>query len=373
MSTEPGSDSYDDTRQEGSDAAHRHGCTDCPEHHGSGNCDPGLIDDLICRTKGIAAQAEYNAAAQPALEQAGKDYDAARTAYRAARSAAALQLQDLRHTVRQLIERIRCQIKQDDVVECLDRAYQRICRQLDECQGPGGCCASTDCEFDDSCLDSYDELVSRLAEYQARLERDKECFSTLIGEPAALTARVAAVNAKIAAITAELAGDQAAVDLKKLYVAARVAKRHLDLVWNGFEHTSDFIDCLCRALTCWTKASAVVSILLGHKAVKDCKREASQKHCDELAANTVEEVLQEYERISGKPDCSDGDDGDDGCGCGHDHGDRGDDDDDVDGGDDVAGGDDVDGGDDLDAGDDEDCDCGHGGPHRRRDHGRSRS
>jgi hypothetical protein len=287
---------HDDDRDRG---YHEH--TECED------CDPDLIDDLKCQAEGIAAQAAYNAATQPELLKASEDYATARGAYRTARAAATPQVQELRHQAKQLVERIRCQINQDQVVDCLDRAYRHICHRLEKCGDGGGCCSADDCAFDKTCPDSYDELVRQIAEYQARVDREKACFATLIGEPAALTVRVAAVKAEIDAINADLAGDQATVDLKKLYVAALVAQRHLDMVWNGFSHTRDYVDCLCRALTCWTKASDAVSVLTGCKAVKDCQKAARQKCCDDLATKTVEEILLEYERLCGSERCEDED------------------------------------------------------------------
>jgi hypothetical protein len=353
MSIDQEHESYGDSHHhDGDDHGHDDhdddGCG-CPD------CDTDLIDDLKCQAKGIAAQAAYNALTQPDLEKATTDYATARTAYRTARSAAVQAVEEQRHKVQQLLDRIRCQINQDDVVECLDRAYRCVCRQLDKCGDSGGCCSpDDDCSFDKTCPDDYDELITRIAEYQARLDREKACFTTLIGEPAALTARVAAVAAEIAAIEAALSGTPATtpaatpsvpgttaapaepLDLKKQYAATLVARRHLDEVWNGFARTQDYVDCLCRARICWTKASDAVSVLTGCKAVKDCERDAREQWCVDLRTKTVEEVMMEYERLcaaegseddghtetppaddSGYPD--DAEDDDPPCGCRHGH------------------------------------------------------
>ncbi len=329
------------------DHEHHDGCG-CHEPPECADCDPDLIDELKCQAEGTAAQAAYNAASQPALQQARLDYATTRTAYRTSRAAATLEVEELQHKVKQLVERIRCQIKQDDVAQCLEKAFRRICRRLDACGDGGGCCSTGDCTFDKTCPESYDELVSRIAEYQARLERDKTCFTLLIGEPAALTARVEAVKAEIVAITAALEGDQATLDLKKQYVAALVAQRHLDLVWNGFARTQSFIDCLCRALTCWTKGSDAISVLTGCKAVMDCQEAARQAYCDDLRTKTVDEVLMEYERLCGDDQCGDERE---------DEGEPSDDDSGHDGG-----------SDDEDQDDDARCGCEHGHKHRRRHH-----
>ena len=302
---------------------------------GCEECDPDLIDELKCHAQGIAAQAAYNATSQPELETARTQYDTTRKAYREARSGVALEVQDLRHQIKHLIERIRCLIKQRRVVECLDEAYEKICRQLDECGTPGGCCADPDCDFDKDCPEDYRELVRRIADYEAHLEKDKACFNSLVGEPAALTARVAAYKADVDAVSAALQADPATTDLKQVYASALVAQRHLKSVWYGFPETRDFIDCLCRALTCWTKAADAVSVLLGCKAIKDCHRDARATHCQDLADHTVDEILVEYERICGHDPCADEDKGeqsdddhdDDDRGSGHHHhGDHDDDD-----------------------------------------------
>jgi hypothetical protein len=337
-------------------------------HTPPAGCDPDLIDALTCEAEGIAAQAAYNAGSQPELRKAAADHATARSAYRAARTAAMPEVQDLRHRVEQLVERIRCLIKNDETVRCLDRAYRRICRQLDKCGTTGGCCSAENCNVDKTCPDDYDELVSRIEEYKGRLQREKDCFTMLIAEPAALTVRVAAVKTEIDAITVDLGKDPATGGLEKLYVSGLVARRHLDEVWNGFDRTKDFLDCLCRALTCWTKTSDAVSVLTGCKAVKDCQEKARRKHCEDLATKTVEEVLFEYERLCGDDSCKDDDESsDDGDGHGgydgdhgeHEHGEHGehgehdgDDDGENDSGD----------------GDDGDCGCGHGHPHSRRHH-----
>ncbi|HEY5849060.1 MAG TPA: hypothetical protein VIT42_19935 [Microlunatus sp.] len=327
---------------------------DCAPSDDCEGCDPDLINDLACRAEGIAAQAVYNAVEQPPVQQALLDYATAREAYRTARSAAAPEVQELRHQVKQLIERIRCMITQESVVECLDRAYRCICRRLKACGDDGGCCTDEDCEFDTRCPDDYAELVARIADYQTRLAADKACFATLIAEPAALTQRVADRKAEIEVILADLNGDPATLDLKKAYVSALVAKKHLAQVWNGFASTKDYLDCLCRALTCWTKASEAISILTGHKAVKDCQENARLKRCGDLATNTVEEVLLEYERLCGTDPCPPSDDDHDGD---HDDGDH---DGDHDGDDDGGDGDGDDG--------DEDCGCGCGHSHSRGHH-----
>lgn len=290
---------------------------DCRPRRPEDECDPSSIDDLVCRAKGVAAQAAYNAQYQPAVEQAQKDYDTARKAYRESRHDAALAVQDMKHQIKHLLERIRCLIEQDRVVRCLDDAFAEVAEQLDCCEGPAGCCVD---EFDYDCdiPKKYRKLVRRIAKYQREVDRAQACFTVLVGEPAALTKRVADAKAAIDKVNAALAEDPAKVDLKRVYAEALVAQRLLALIWNGFADSSDFVDCLCRALTSWSTGAEAVSVLTGALAVADCQREAAKAWCEALRANPVDEILAGYDRLcpSQKPcrpeppeDCEDGDDG----------------------------------------------------------------
>lgn len=298
--------------------------TDAPsgERTGCGDCKPHLIDCLKCKTEGIAKQAEYNAATQPDLDAAQVAYNATRKDYRAKRADVTLQVQDMRHQIKHLVERVRCLIQQEHVVECLDDAWCCIAKELDKCSAQVGCCADDlECEFDVSGEDwdcepddddpryvsdaEYTALVAKITAYQDHVDRAKACFNTLIGEPAALVVRVAAVKAEVDAINAALTADPATTDLKKVYAQALVARRHIRLIWNGFDQSKDFVECLCRALTCWSTGSAAVSLLTGKRAFEDCKRAAAAAQCLELQTNTVDEILARYEKCCPPPDCDD--------------------------------------------------------------------
>jgi hypothetical protein len=325
--------------------------------HGEGECKPHLIDCMKCKADGIAKQAAYNAATTPDLETAQAAYDSTRKDYRSKRRDVALQVQDMRHQIKHLVERVRCSIKQEKVVDCLNEAWGCIVRDLDTCAGPRGCCAEAiDCDFDVTGADDWDcdpdrphedyladeeyqELVNTITQYQARVDKAKQCFNDLLGEPAALVQRVQDVKAEIDKINAALAADPAVTDLKMVYAQALVARRHIRLIWHGFDEAKDFVECLCRALTCWSTGANAISLLTGKQAFEDCKRAASKKRCDDLQTNTVEEILALYDKICPRSDCTDEDSADpDGegrhhHGHGHDHDhdhDHDDDDDDDD-------------------------------------------
>jgi hypothetical protein len=281
------------------------------------DCDPRHFASRNCRRHGIEVEALYIAGEKAALEKAQTDYTTTRKAYREQRNGVALQVQDLRHQIRHLVDRVRCLIQQDRVVECLDRAYETISEQLEECGSPGGCCADEDCEFDTECPDDYDELVRRITRYGAHLQRAKGCFATLVAQPQALVDGVAAAEQAVHAVAEALTKDPSTIDLKRLYADALVARRTLHHIWNGFPETKDFLDCLCRVYDCWISAVDAISSLKREQGVRDCHRDARDAHCQELITKTSDAVLMEYERICCEP--PDGSSDDDSCECGHGH------------------------------------------------------
>ncbi|MGH3440049.1 MAG: hypothetical protein ACREQ5_01330 [Candidatus Dormibacteria bacterium] len=263
-----------------------------------GDCDPHLIDVLTCKAQGVAAQAAYNLTYEADLHNAQSAYDTTRKDYRTKRHLAALQVQEMRHQIKRLIGQIKCLIKQERVVDCLDEAWARIQEQLEDCGGARGCCADEDCDFDVDVDDlDYRSLDHRIGKYQHRANDAKDCFNNLVKEPSALDDRVIKYKGEIDDVNVALSADPATTDLKTVYAKALVARRHIELVWNGFDETNDFVECLCRALTCWTKGCAAVSVLTGEKAVRDCKRDAHVKHCETLKTSTVDEILGLYDKI----------------------------------------------------------------------------
>jgi hypothetical protein len=293
MMNKPDSEAEDRPFPEGPQQEPESGQDECRD------CDPRHFANRGCRRRGVEDEAAYLAQEKPALEQAQTDYATTRKAYRDKRHSVALQVQDLRHQIRHMVDRVRCLIQQDRVVDCLDRAFASICEQLDECGPVGGCCVDDDddCEFDVECPEDYDELVRRIADYTAHLTRDKACFATLVAEPAALQARVDSATQAVHDVAEALTKDPSTIDLKTWYANALVAQRALQLIWNGFPETKDFLDCLCRVYDCWINAVDAVAILTREKGVKDCHREARETHCQDLAAKTADAIVMEYERI----------------------------------------------------------------------------
>jgi hypothetical protein len=114
---------------------------------------------------------------------------------------------------------------------------------------------------------------------------------------AALPARVKSLRAEIEAFS-KAAADEPTM----LYAALLVARRHLDNVWRGFENVNEYMDCLCRALTCMIKGHAAIGELTRQAAVNECQRDCWKAGCIYLGEHTAAEVLAEYLRIWAEDD-----------------------------------------------------------------------
>ena len=97
---------------------------------------------------------------------------------------------------------------------------------------------------------------------------------------AALPARVKALQDEIEAISKAAA--DGSWEPAKLYAAVLVARRHLKDVWRGFANVNEYMECLCRALTCMIKGHAAIGELTRQDAVNKCHRESRKAACEHL-------------------------------------------------------------------------------------------
>ena len=314
------------------------------DHRRHSSCDPDLLDELKCRANGIEKQAEYNAAHGQELDDARAAYTAARAAYNTVRTAAEPLVSEARHQLEELVDRVRCQLDREGV-ERINEAFGRVVERLNRCGHERGCCCDEDCDFDDDVRDcGPDDVPGRLAVIEHRTNEAADCFWSLIGEhtvvpppappappadpgataaappadpgaagapvptaasPAAsaapplpaLPARVQAAQDEIDAIAQAAANGS--WETVKLYAAVLVARRHLSLrdVWRGFANVNEYMECLCRALTCMIKGHAAIGELTRQAAVNQCHCESRKAACKYLEDNTVDEVLAEYLRV----------------------------------------------------------------------------
>jgi hypothetical protein len=293
-------------------------CDDTSPKDECAECDTTLIDELKCKAAGVAAEAAYNAEYQDKITAAQAEFTEIRNKYRKTRTEVTLDVQDMRHQIKRAIDRIKCLIKQERVVECLDEAWCDVKEELDKCWSGGCCVKEAECQFDTSNPPSDEtELKKLIAEYVEKAAKAEACFKKLSEEPGALAQRVRDRKAELDAIQTMIGGDAATTDLKRLYAMAVVLQYRLWRIWNGFKETKDFVDCLCRALTCWTEGSAAIATLKGKLAVLECHKKAEDERCASLSANPVDEILTVYDKKCCEDPCpdTDDDDHDDGCGC----------------------------------------------------------
>jgi hypothetical protein len=269
----------------------------CPD------CDPGLLDELKCRAMGIQAQAEYNALKMEELTKARTQFDAARSAYSAARTAATPTVQDLRQQLGQVIDQLKCLVDDSYEIELLDRAFAKVKERLYDCDPKSGCYFEDDCDFDEDVRDPKPEdIAGKIADIDRRTQAAKAAFDDLILEPTNLPKRVSDLQAEVNEIVTQMAADPRTVDFKQLYAAALVAQLHLVDIWRGFEHVNAYVDCLCQTLTCQLKGHTAISVLKYREAVDKCHRESAEARCQQLREHTTDEVMAEYIRIRSSHD-----------------------------------------------------------------------
>ena len=285
---------------------------------GCSDCQTGL-SDVKCEAEGIAAQAAYNAESQPALLAAQTTYAEARKKYREQRCLIYTEVADLKNQAKHQLERARCLIRQDRVVTCLEDAWKKVKDELTTCRKPP-CCEELDCDFSTDTDDLDDQQLDNLiSDVTKRTDAAKACFDTLATEPDALTQRLADLKAEIAKINAMLGDDSGKVDPKAIWAQARVAHWHAKQFWNGFDKISDYVDCLCAALKCWTNGTKALSELKRVKAVRACHQSEADLRCTTVRTQTVEEILAWYDKLCPSSGCGCGEKGKDkdrDCGCG---------------------------------------------------------
>jgi hypothetical protein len=266
------------------------------------DCDPELLDHLKCRAAGIQAQADYNKAHEDDLTKARADFDGARSAYGAARSAAQPEVDDLGKQLGQVIDQLKCLVDNEHKIRRLYRAWRHVEHRLRECDPNEGCTFDDDCDFDDAAEGCRPEDIgSVIADVERRIAAAVAVFTDLIAEPTNLAKRVDDLKTEVADIVTKMASDSRSVDFKALYAAALVARYHLETIWRGFEHVNAYVDCLCRALTCQLKGFTAVSHLKGRQAVHQCHKDQEAAACQRLKDHTADYVMAEYIRLRSEP------------------------------------------------------------------------
>jgi hypothetical protein len=270
---------------------------ECPK------CDLKALDDLKCVAEGVKAQADYNESVRAKLEERRTQFNGARDAYSAARAGARDDLRDIRDKLYRVRDHLR-RCLPEDVLKCLDDAWEKVRKRLEYCGMPTGCCIDDDCVFDTSYDDKVptDDLLKRKAEYERRVKAAEDCFELLIKEPAELKDRVAKLKADVEALSKDPNTDPRASYAKVLWYL-----RRLEDIWLGFEDASEYHDCLCQALMCLVKGHQAIGVLVGEIAVRDCRDRWKKARCDWLKAHVWEEILAYCQKdTSPKPSYGEG-------------------------------------------------------------------
>ncbi|MEU5952118.1 hypothetical protein [Streptomyces sp. NPDC047525] len=262
------------------------------------DCDPNGLDTLKCDAEGVKKQAEVTTSAAAKLAERRTKYDAARAKYTQAREDAAKVVEESGVQLAQLLERLKCTIDDERIVTRMKRAHQSVQAKLEECGAPGGCCADDECDFDANTAGvALSELYARRADIGRHTTQAEKCFDDLIGEPEELTKRTTAIKDELAKISEAMGKGEKGYALVRLYARLLVVKQWLIDVWRGFSSSNDYVNCLCKALTCSLKGWQALAVIEGAIAKAECQEEAAEDRCAELQQSLVEELLAEYSKL----------------------------------------------------------------------------
>jgi hypothetical protein len=278
-----------------------------PEGTGGGSgcttCDLAEIDTMTCTAKKFARQAAVMNEAAPNLDAYRTQYDDARAKYSAARTAALADLDAIRQVLDDLVEQLRCRLKDDDL-ECLERSCEEVFAKIDDCSEPPGCQSPCD-DSDAAGMDTTDDLEALAAEIERRrrnLADSAAYFTALVAEPDDITAQVAKLRTMATDLAAKVEAGGDGSKVVEWYAAWLILDRSArwERLGRGFTSVSAYMDCLCSLLRCLVSGWTVLATLEGRKAELDCYETARKDACSKLKADVLQALLDTYEECCEK-------------------------------------------------------------------------
>ena len=268
--------------------------TDC----GCPSCDLGDVEGLACTAAKYQKQAEIMTAVAAELTTYQTQYADARKAYSEAWPDTQAEIAAVRAQLDELLELLVCRLD-DDQKECLDRVSGEVFEDIEDCSPDPGCCVG-DCEFDDQVPEDVTLawLTTRIDDYRRQTVANTACFTSLVGEAQAVTGQVAAIKAEVIDLAAAITAGGDATKLPRWYARWLVASYRLDLtrLGHGFTSVSAYGDCLCKALQCVASGWTAIAVLEGAYAELACLEKAKEKSCKQKKEQTLEAILEAYDR-----------------------------------------------------------------------------
>jgi hypothetical protein len=280
---------------------------------GCRSCDLGDVEGLACRAAKYQKQAEIMTAVATELTTYQTQYADARKAYSEAWADTQAEIAAVRAQLDELLELLVCRLD-DDQKECLDRVSGEVFEDIEDCSPDPGCCVG-DCEFDDQVPEEVTLawLITRIDDYRRQTVANTACFASLVGEAQTVTGQVAAIKAEVTDLAAAVTSGGDATKLPRWYARWLIASYRLDLtrLGHGFTSVSAYGDCLCKALQCIASGWAAIAVLEGARAELACLEKAKEESCKQKKEQTLEAILEAYDRCC-QPEQDDHDDNDHG-------------------------------------------------------------
>jgi len=269
-----------------------------PSEQPCSDCDLGDIESLACSAQRFQKQADVANESLAQMTDFKTKFATARGDYQKVRGTVQPDVDAAKSQLAETMETLRCKLD-DDKKECLDEAFEKVVVAIKDCSPPSGCCAGP-CDFSSDVGEDETaaQLAGRIDQYRRDVGVSADCFTSLIADQTDLPARVAKVKAEVASIAADLCAENGPKDYARLYARALVAEWELKpkQLWRGFPTVNDYVDCLCKCLTCALSGWEAIAVLEGVKVEIDCKAAAAAAACAKKRDDMVDEVMCEYVR-----------------------------------------------------------------------------
>jgi chromosome segregation ATPase len=259
------------------------------------DCDLEEIDSLTCTARKIERQAAVTTESLEVLKPRQEKFEAAKEAYTKAWNTAKADVDAATKKLEQLRKDIGCRLSAE-AKECLEKQWEKVKAEIAACGGAKPGCREFDCTFDDTVKEGETQasLAGRIQVLRQQGAELAAYFDVLIERQTELPEAAADAKTKVETLASEAAADTEDKETLKLYARAIVLQWVLASVWAGFATIQDYLDCLCKTLTCLLKAWKAIVNLEGEKAERKCKEEAEEKRCKALRDDPVEVLLARY-------------------------------------------------------------------------------
>jgi hypothetical protein len=276
-----------------------------PEDKNGCGCNLEEIEQLACKAKRFEQQAKVMTEVAGNLDTYRQQYEDARQKYTDTRTAAVLDLGEIRTILDGLWEQLRCRLT-DDQKACMKDASCEVFSDIAKCSDPPGCHSPCDDSEgpDPESQKDIGALAAEIARRRTNLTDSAAYFKALVQEPDVIKQQVGKLKADAGTLKNDVSAGGDSSKVPSLYASWLIIDywANLDLthIGHGFKTVAEYLDCLCSVLKCLVSGWTTVAILEGRLAELQCYEDARQKACIKKKSDTLHVIIDLYEECCRK-------------------------------------------------------------------------